>query len=423
VLVFPGGTEIGLEIWKSLRWHRDIDLFSAGAPVSSHASYVFARHFDLPMVTDSGWLAALQALLVREKIEYVFPGHDDATVALVRHRGELPAIVVTSPSETCEVCRSKSRTYESMASVVPVPNTYNDPHEIREYPVFVKPDRGQGSKDTHLVRSSGELASLVAGRPDHYIVTEYLPGDEFTVDCLTDYQGNLLYAAGRRRIRVRDGISVDTVPVEDPVFQQYAKAINRRLRFEGGWFFQLKRSTTDVLKLLEVAPRIAGAMALDRVQGVNIPLLSLYICQKIPVEVLRTPGAIELDRALVNRYRHHLSYSRAYVDLDDSVLIKGRVNTELIALLYQCVNQGVRLILVTRHAGDLAKSLRDHHLEGLFDDVRPVPKGLPKSSVIDARSDAIFVDDSFAERKEVATNTGLPTFDSSMIELLLDERR
>lgn len=35
---------------------------------------------------------------------------------------------------------------------------------------------------------------------------------------------------------------------------------------------------------------------------------------------------------------------------------------------------------------------------------------------------AIFIDDSFAERREVAEACGIPTFDLSMLELLLDDR-
>ena len=422
VLVFPGGTEIGLEIWRSLRWHREVELFSAGAPVSSHAPYVFSHHFEVPMVSDPGWLPALKSVLDQERIDFVFPCHDDVTIALAEHRGELSATLVTSPTETCAICRSKSRTYATFEGILPVPRRYSPSDTVAEFPVFAKPDRGQGSQDTHVVADSAELEALRARRPGHYIVTEYLPGQEFTVDCLTSRRGELLYCAGRRRVRVRDGISVDTVMVDDPSFAEYAHAINQHVELRGGWFFQVKRSTTGILTLMEIAPRIAGAMAMDRVRGVNIPLLSLYVAQGTDVEVLPNPVTVEMDRALTNRFRHDLAFDRVYVDLDDSLVVKGKVNTELVQFLFQCVNRGVRLTLVTRHESDLPRFLRNHRLEGLFDEVRIVPVGEPKSSAIIQRHGAIFIDDSFSERREVARATGLPTLDSSMIELLLDER-
>jgi carbamoyl-phosphate synthase large subunit len=40
VFIFPGGTEIGLEINKSLRHCIEVQLFSAGLSVSNHAPYV-----------------------------------------------------------------------------------------------------------------------------------------------------------------------------------------------------------------------------------------------------------------------------------------------------------------------------------------------------------------------------------------------
>jgi hypothetical protein len=422
VLVFPGGTEVGLEIWRSLRWHRQVELYSAGAPVSNHAPYVFARHFEVPMVTDPRWFPILKEIVERERIDFIFPGHDDIVEALAQHRDDLRALVVTSPTETCETCRYKSRTYDALSGVVPIPRRYSAAAEVDAFPVFARPDRGQGSQDAHLVADASELEALLLRAPGRYIVTEYLPGEEFTVDCLTDREGRLIYCAGRRRIRVRNGISVDTVTVDNPTFQEYATAINRRLRLRGGWFFQVKFSKQGTLTLLEVAPRIAGAMALDRVRGVNIALLSLFIVQGMDVEVLPNPMPVEMDRALTNRYRFDLRFTRAYLDLDDSLIVRGQVNTELVQFLFQCVNRGVRLTLLTRHAGDPLETLRRFRLAGVFDEIRTVPAGTPKSSAIDQTRDAIFIDDSFAERREVARATGLPTFDSSMVELLLDDR-
>ncbi|MGC9060319.1 MAG: ATP-grasp domain-containing protein, partial [Thermoplasmata archaeon] len=63
VLVFPGGTEIGLEIWKSLKDCKDIILYSAGSDMSNHAPYVFKRHFVVPDVHTSNWLNVLKEVI------------------------------------------------------------------------------------------------------------------------------------------------------------------------------------------------------------------------------------------------------------------------------------------------------------------------------------------------------------------------
>lgn len=421
VLIFPGGTESGLEIWRSLRWHRQVELLSAGADVSNHAPYVFQKHFLLPFVTRPGWLPALNRLIADERIGFVYPAHDDVIVALVENQTRIRAKVVTSPRATCLTCRYKSTTYRKLSGVVPVPRVYQA-EEVRRFPVFVKPDRGQGSQDAQRVENRSELSSCLADEPGRYIITEYLPGEEFTVDCLTDHRGGLRYAAGRKRIRVRNGISVDTEIVERPEFRQFAEAINRRLRLRGAWFFQVKEAAQGRLTLLEVAPRIAGSMAADRVRGVNLPLLSLYVASGMEVEILTNLGSVRMDRALTNRFRRDLRVAHVYLDLDDTLVIHGRVNDELVRYLYQCTNSGVRLSLLTRHSADLSRTLRTYRLEGLFDEVIPVGISESKADMIVASPGAIFIDDSFAERKEVSRRNHIPTFDPSMIEFLLDDR-
>jgi hypothetical protein len=109
------------------------------------------------------------------------------------------------------------------------------------------------------------------------------------------------------------------------------------------------------------------------------------------------------------------------VDLDDTLLLKGGVNVAVVAFLYQSINEGKKIVLVTRHANDLAVTLAQHRLTNLFDDVFHLREEEPKSRYITSK-DAIFIDDSFRERKEVARVCGIPTFDCSMLEVLTNHR-
>ena len=77
VLVFPGGTEIGVEIYRSLRHCKEIDLCSSGQSGSSHAPFIYRNHFEIPSVHEEGWMEDLQKLIGRERIDYVYPAHDD----------------------------------------------------------------------------------------------------------------------------------------------------------------------------------------------------------------------------------------------------------------------------------------------------------------------------------------------------------
>ena len=58
VLVFPGGTEIGLEIRQALVSCKEIRLFSAAAPGSNHAPFAYSVHDEVPDMTDETWFDA-----------------------------------------------------------------------------------------------------------------------------------------------------------------------------------------------------------------------------------------------------------------------------------------------------------------------------------------------------------------------------
>jgi hypothetical protein len=203
---------------------------------------------------------------------------------------------------------------------------------------------------------------------------------------------------------------------------EYGKAIASALAFHGAWFFQLRRDRGGVPKLLEVAPRMAGTMCVHAVQGINFPLLSIYEQERVPIHIMVNKGDVEVDRALVSRFRHNVTYQTVYVDLDDTLILNGEtVNTDLIRLLFQCINRKIRVVLLTKHGDDLNQLLANLRLSGLFDEIIHVERSGSKVEHI-TRTNAILIDDSFSERKAVADKLGIPTFDCSMIDMLIDEK-
>jgi carbamoyl-phosphate synthase large subunit len=420
VLVFPGGTEAGLEIRRALGLLKNIRLTSAGSGKSNHAPFVFERHYEIPTIHESDWIDRLNAIIGEQGIDYIFPAHDDVLVALVENATRIHAQILSSPLETCLITRSKSETYRVLQNVLPVPRLFASAGDVAEFPVFVKPDKGEGSRGARLVESEADLRDVLAKDPT-LIIMENLPGPEYTVDCFSDRERGVLFSGGRERIRTRNGISVHSRPTRSPSFRDYAVRISGCLAIHGAWFFQVKQNTAGEFTLLEVAPRIAGTMALHRVLGVNFPLLALYEARREPLTIAPLDVAVEVDRALENRFRHNIVYDVVYVDLDDTLLLNGKVNLDVVRFLYQCHNNGKAIILLTKHAADLNATLDRHRLTGLFDKVIHCKSGDSKADCITA-SAAILIDDSFAERALVSRERGILTFDCSMLELLLEDR-
>ena len=228
-----------------------------------------------------------------------------------------------------------------------MPKIFKNPSEIGEFPVFVKPDIGQGSQSASKVENLETLKVLLKDNPN-LIISEYLPGKEYTIDCFTDRRKGLLFCGGRERIRIKAGISMNSKPVDDKtsrIFRKVAEKISSKLDFYGAWFFQMKIDNSGTLKLMEIAPRISGTMATYRAMGVNFALLSIYENEGTDIVIMHNNCNVQIDRALENRYKHNLRYNKVYVDLDDTLVIDNKINPQLIQFLYQSLNKGCKIVL------------------------------------------------------------------------------
>ncbi len=418
ILVFPCGSEVGLELHRSLSCSTHLELYGASS-AADHGEFVYRNYVGgLPYVDEAGFIDAINAIVRRHEIDFLLPALDRVLLAFALHQEQLACPVICSPRETCRICCSKSLTYQTFAGVAPVPAVYPTLSAAPKWPIFLKPDVGSSSRGIHLVGSADEATFFLEKDPT-LLAMEYLPGREYTVDCFTDRHGVLRFAGARQRMRISNGISMHSQPVPGAAFRALAETINRTLTFRGLWFFQVKERQDQTLTLMEIAPRAAGTMSVYRNLGVNFPLLSVFDAMGLEVDILIGDFQIEVDRALYSRYRTNLSYRHLYIDLDDCLLFNGGVNTQAIQLLYQCVNRGVALHLLTRHASCPEETLRRFRLAGLFDEIVHLQAREPKSGAIRHR-DAVFIDDSYAERKEVHAKTGIAVFAPDAIECLLE---
>ncbi len=418
ILVFPCGSEVALDIYSSVRYSTYFHLIGASS-VADHGKFVYEDYIEgLPYITDAGFVPALKTIIAERNIDAIYPAMDSVMTALKEAEEELGCPVVSSPLETVRLCLSKRDTYKALDGCVRVPQLYAI-ETVDAYPVFLKPNVGYGAKGTKRVNNTLELKTYTDGKSD-LLICEYLPGEEFTVDCFTDRHGRLLYSAARKRNRIKDGISVNTFFADNQEeFRGMTEAINSRVEFRGAWFYQVKRDKDGQLCLMEMASRLGGSSLLSRGIGVNCALLSLFDFFNYDVQVVENDYKIELDRALENRYKVDIDYSTVYVDYDDClVLDKTRLNIELVSFLYSCLNKGKRIVLLTKHVGDLQSELQRFRIENLFDEIIHISPDSKKCDYITC-TDAIFIDDSHAERRNVKAAKGLNVFSPDMVDILM----
>ncbi len=417
VLVFPCGTEIGLELHRALGRCRHVALYGASSVFSNHGRYLYDPYWDgFPFITDPACIPALNALIEAHEIDLLYPAHDDVVTALADNP-TLQCPMIGSPASTTTTCRSKRKTYAHLRGLVPVPQEFH-PAESYPLPVFLKPEAGQGSHGVMLAHSRAQVEAMRERDPS-LMLLEYLPGAEYTVDCFTDATGTLRFAGPRERLRILNGISVHSKPLLSPELEKFAYIINEALPLRGAWFFQMKRNRSGALTLLEVAPRVGGGMGLFRAVGVNLPLLSVYDALGMSVRVDAQDFAVDMDRALHASFRLGITYEHVYIDFDDTLSCGGLPSPLAAAFLAQCRVRGVKVHVLSRHAGNLEAALAASGLRGLVDSVMHIADNSPKSAHV-RKEAAIFIDDSFAERAEVRAALGIPVFGVDALDVLMD---
>ena len=178
------------------------------------------------------------------------------------------------------------------------------------------------------------------------LILEYLPGEEYTIDCIT-LNDKLIYLYPRKRKLTRAGLSIITEQLDknNSVFKNilnYGKKINSLLKFKGSWFFQIKMDKNQNITLLEISTRIAGASSINRLNNVNLILNSIYIHNNYPVKIVEN----NLDNINVSKiYKSTIdsefleSIQNIYIDFDDTLIVHNKINNECISLIYKYLNK------------------------------------------------------------------------------------
>ncbi len=147
------------------------------------------------------------------------------------------------------------------------------------YPVVAKPDIGVGAAKTYKIHNLTELKDFFATKPDvDYIMEEFIEGDIFTFDGLTDRDGNLVffnaltYSQGVMETVVNDDLiyyyTLRDIPADlEETGRRVLNAFEVRERF---FHFEFFRTRDDHrLIALEVNIRPPGGLTVDMFNYAN----------------------------------------------------------------------------------------------------------------------------------------------------------
>lgn len=140
-----------------------------------------------------------------------------------------------------------------------------------DFPFIAKPRLGAGSRGIVLARNSMDIEHLP--RDGSYLLQEYLPGDEYSVDVYIHSDGTPIASVPRLRLKIDSGIAVASITKNIPELSKLALDIAMHVGIRYVANIQFKRTIDGQYKLLEINPRFPGTLPLTTAAGIDMPKL------------------------------------------------------------------------------------------------------------------------------------------------------
>lgn len=294
MLIREGAAAAGIGTLRLVASHNDLH-----AAVLDAADRAFLEPDGLPGAEYAAWCASVCR---REQVDLFMVQRGGQAIAA--HLDQFPAstrIILPAPADTLRMIADKAAFYAAAAAAgLPAPwsSAISDADGFdaacaelaaRDLMSCVKPREGvfghgfwrldpaytlfdalMAGDDRRIAPAEMRAAIAGAGAPVRLLVMEYLPGPEWSLDCVCDEGRLVVGVARRKRGRVQE------LEVDGPIFA-VARAAVDLFGLTGLVNVQFKAADMagDDPRLLEINTRMSGGVPRSRFAGVNLPWRNL----------------------------------------------------------------------------------------------------------------------------------------------------
>ena len=316
----PGGPGI----IKAIKTDASIDLIVCDADANASGRFLNDTFYQIPSAGSPDFVSRLLEICSKEKINLIFPLVTRELLILSKCKKEFEAIgtkILVSEYESLEIANNKSLLYKHLASkriLTPDFRVVNTIAELKiafqeldfpAKPICIKPSVSNGSRGVRIINDKiDEFDLLFNYKPNSLYITyeklltilgdkafpellisEYLPGEEYTIDTLV-VNGKAEIIVPRVRTKMNGGISVAGELIENKEIIDYCRQIIESMQLDGPIGIQVKKAEDGLYKILEINPRIQGTSVSAIGAGVNFPLLAI----KASFKLHKSPSAKEI---------------------------------------------------------------------------------------------------------------------------------
>jgi carbamoyl-phosphate synthase large subunit len=275
----------------------------------SPAQYAATVRTSVPLISDPGYVPALQRLCEEHDVGAIVPltDLDIEVLAQARADGRLPQALVPDP----DIASATYDKYEAHLLLerlgLPSPPTVLPGTEPPSYPVMVKLRRGSGAVDIHRARDADEAAFFCRYVDGPVMVQKLMDGPEFSIDTLSDRDGRCLNAIPRTMIESRGGESIKGTVIDDPELVALGRDVVEALGTRGPCTVQAFRDKDIGLGITDVNTRFGGAYP--------APMYAALPGRTYPELIIRMAKGERVEPH-VGEFRSGLTFTRYYWQLE-----------------------------------------------------------------------------------------------------------
>jgi len=317
ILLTGGGAPGAAGILRCLKLEPSFDVIVADADNNAVGKYLAKDFLTIPKADDPSFIDSIYTVCRQKNIHAILPLVTKELIPLSQHVEEFARVgtkILVSSFASLEIANNKSRLYEFLqwrGIAVPefriVETTEQFERAVIElgYPakqVCFKPSVSNGSRGFRIITEkineldllfnykptstyinfADALRILSSGSFPELLISEYLSGEEYSVDCLCNI-GESVLVVPRLRKKMINGISVEGEFVNNQNIINYCRNIIKELQLHGNIGIQVKQSTAGEFLILEINPRVQGTISAGLGAGINLPVLALKQALDIPV--------------------------------------------------------------------------------------------------------------------------------------------
>lgn len=296
-------------IIKCLMQNPSFHIIIADADANAVGKHLVKDFEKIPRAADENFVEAVLSVCRKHNIHVLMPLVTKELIPLALHKKDFEANgvkILVSEAPSLEIANNKGRLYEFLQwrgievpdfRIAETTDQFKNAAAELGYPgkvICFKPSESNGSRgfriinpdldEAHLLFNEKPNASFISyndavrilsSKPfPELLMSEFLPGEEYSVDCLAN-NGVTILVVPRLRKKMINGITAEGEFVQEENIINYCSQIIKELKLHGNIGIQVKKSAAGKFLILEINPRVQGTIAAALGAGVNLPALAV----------------------------------------------------------------------------------------------------------------------------------------------------